>query len=124
MEEVVERVTRLERQREADRARSSIMEEMRRMHSSISPVEHPGLYANMDLCVTIHGCHLSHWGILALTGGCMMVIKNVDIKVSYLADAELQFAKRLCAEGGKNLTDAQVLEIEAKVLEFHGRQMV
>jgi hypothetical protein len=121
MEEVVKRVSRLERQREAERARSSITEEMRRMHSSISPQEHPGLYANMDLCVTIHGCSPSHRGVLALTGGCMMVIKNVDIKVIYLADAEFQYARRLCAEGGENLTDAQVLEIEAKVLDFHGR---
>jgi hypothetical protein len=51
----------------------------------------------------------------------MQVIKNVDIKVSYLADAELQCARRLCAEGGKDLTDAQVLEIEANMLRCPGR---
>jgi hypothetical protein len=51
-------------------------------------------------------------------------MKNVDIKLSYIADAEWEYGRRLCAEGGENLTDAQVLEIEAKILEFHAKQMV
>jgi hypothetical protein len=94
------------------------------MQTTISPTEHPGLYANMDHCAVIHDSPPSHRGVMALAGACMAVIKNVDIKLSYIADAEWEYARRLCAEGGQYLTDAQILNIEAKVLEFHGRQMV
>jgi hypothetical protein len=54
----------------------------------------------------------------------MQVIKNIDIKLTYIADAEWEYGRRLCAEGGENLTDEQALEIEAKILEFHANQVV
>jgi hypothetical protein len=113
-----------EQLRSTERARSGITTEMRRMQTTISPVEHPGLYAVADEYATIHDSPPSHRGPMALTGGCMQVIKNVDIKLSYIADAEWEYGRRLCAEGGEHLSDAQVLEIEAKILEFHAKQMV
>jgi hypothetical protein len=113
-----------EQLRSTERARSGITTEMRRMQTTISPVEHPGLYAVADQYATIHDSLPSHRGRMALTGGCMQVIKNVDIKLSYIADAEWEYGRRLCAEGGEHLSDAQVLEIEAKILEFHAKQVV
>lgn len=118
------RVAMSEQLRSMERARSGITTEMRRMQNMISPVEHPGLYAVADQYATIHDAPPSHRGPMALTGGCMQVIKNVDVKLSYIADAEWEYGRRLCAEGGENLTDAQILKIEAKILEFHARQMV
>lgn len=117
-------MARAEQQREMERARSGITTEMRRMQTTISPLEHPGLYAVADQYATIHDSPPSHRGPMALTGGCMQVIKNIDIKLSYIADAEWEFVRRLCAEGGENLTNEQVLEIEARVLKFHAKQMV
>jgi hypothetical protein len=118
------RMAEAKRQRDMERARSGITTEMRRMQTTISPMQHPGLYAVADQYATIHDSPPSHRGPMALTGGCMQVIKNIDIKLSYIADAEWEFGRRLCAEGGENLTDEQVLEIEARILEFHAKQMV
>jgi hypothetical protein len=71
-----------------------------------------------------HDRPLTHKGIMALAGTCMAVKKNVDIKLSYLAEAEWENTRRMCSKGGENLTDKQVLAIEAKVLKFHQKQMV
>jgi hypothetical protein len=124
LELLEERMERSEKQRNSEKARWAITSEIRRMQASISPSEHPGLSSQIDQHAAIHDCPPSHRGIMALTGACMVVIKNVDIKVSYLADAEWEYGRRLCAEKGEDLTDDQVLEIEAKVLEFHAKQMV
>jgi hypothetical protein len=124
LELLEERMERSEKQRNLEKARWAITSENRRMQASISPTEHPGLYSQIDQHAAIHDCPSSHRGIMALTGACRVVIKNVDIKDSYLGDAEWEYGWRLCAEKGENLTDEQVLEIEAKVLEFHARQMV
>jgi hypothetical protein len=35
-----------------------------------------------------------------------------------------EFTERKCAESGKHLTDQQVLEIEAQVMEYFGKQRV
>jgi hypothetical protein len=119
-----ERITALENQRSAERARGAITSEMRRMQTVISPIDHPGLYSQADQMAVIHDCPLTHKGIMALAGTCMAVTKNVDIKQSYPAEAEWENTRRMCSEGGENLTDDQVLAIEAKVLEFHQKQMV
>lgn len=124
VESLTQRIARSEQLRSMERARSGITTEMRRMQNMILPVEHPGLYAVADQYATIHDSPPSHRGPMALTGGCMQVIKNIDIKLTYIADAEWEYGRRLCAEGGENLTDAQVLEIEAKILEFHAKEMV
>jgi hypothetical protein len=116
-----ERITALEKQRSAERARGAITSEMRRMQTVISPIDHPGLYSQADQMAVIHDCPLTHKGIMALAGTCMAVTKNVDIKLSYLAEAEWENTRR---KGGENLTDEQMLAIEAKVLEFHQKQMV
>jgi hypothetical protein len=44
--------------------------------------------------------------------------------LSYLAEALWEFTRRKCAEGGKHLSDQQILEIEAQVLEQFGKQRV
>lgn len=124
VQSLAQRVALSEQLRSMERARSEITTEMRRMQNVISPVDHPGLYAVADQYATIHDSPPSHRGPMALTGNCMQIIKNVDIKLSYIADAEWEYGRRLCAEGGENLTDAQVLDIEAKILEFHAKQMV
>lgn len=124
VESLTKRVSKAEQQRDMERARSGITTEMRRMQTMISPVEHLDLYAVADQYATIHDSPPSHRGPMLLTGGCMQVIKNIDIKLSYIADAEWEYGRRLCAEGGENLTDKQVLEIEAKILEFHAKQVV
>jgi hypothetical protein len=94
------------------------------MQTTISPVDHPGLFAVADQFATIHDSPPSHRGPMCTTGRCMHVIKNIDIKLIHVADAEWEYGQRLCAEGGENLTDAQILEIEAKILEFHAKQVV
>jgi hypothetical protein len=121
LEQLERRMERLERQRNSKKARWAITSEIRRMQASISPTEHPGLYSQIDQHAAIHDCPPSHRGIMALTGACMVVIKNVDINVSYLADAEWEYGRRLCSEGGEDLTKEHVLKIEAKVLEFHAK---
>jgi hypothetical protein len=124
VETLIRKFARAEQQRSMERARSGITMEMRRMQTTISPLEHLGLYAVADQYATIHDSPPSHRGPMALTRGCMQVIKNIDIKLTYIADAEWEYGRRLCAEGGENLLDEQVLEIEAKILEFHAKQMV
>jgi hypothetical protein len=74
--------------------------------------------------VTLHEAPPTHRGSMAVAGAAGDVLKVPHIKLSYLADAIWEYTRRQCAEGGEHLTDQQILEIEAKVMEFFGKQRV
>jgi hypothetical protein len=61
---------------------------------------------------------------MCVAGATGDILKVPDIKLSYLADAVWEFTRRKCAEAGEHLTDQQVLEIEAQVMEYFGKQRV
>jgi hypothetical protein len=74
--------------------------------------------------VTMHEAPPTHRGPMCVAGATGDVLKVPHIKLSYLADAIWEFTRRKCAEGGEHLTDQQILEIEAQVMEFFGKQKV
>jgi hypothetical protein len=67
VESLTRQFARAEQQRNMEQARSGITTEMRRMQTTISPVEHPGLYAVADQYATIHDCPPSHRGPMCLS---------------------------------------------------------
>jgi hypothetical protein len=66
--------------------------------------------------VTLHQAPESHRAPMAVAGATCDILKVPHIKLAYLADSVWEFARRKCAEGGKHLSDQQILDIEAQVL--------
>jgi hypothetical protein len=122
--EIEDRFAAIESMRRTEMVRSATSSELRRMLSAISPVDHPGIYTTVDQFVTLHECPPSHRGPMSVAGACGGVLKEPHIKLAFLAEATWQFARRKCAEAGENLTEQQVQEIEAQILEFYGKQKV
>jgi hypothetical protein len=118
------RIAALERDRAYDRARAGLNTELRRLQSGASPFEHTGLFSHIDKMVTLHEAPITHRGPMAVAGATSDILKVPHIKLSYLGDAVWEFTRRKCAEGGENLTDQQVVEIEAQVMEYFGKQKV
>jgi hypothetical protein len=98
--------------------------ELRRLQSGVSSFDHPGLFSHIDQMVTMHEAPPSHRGPMCVAGATGDVLKVPHIKLSYLADAIWEYTRRKCAEGGKHLTEEQILKIEAQVMEFFGKQKV
>jgi hypothetical protein len=118
------RIEALEYDRRYEKARSGLNSELRRLQSGVSSFEHPGLYSHIDQMVTLHEAPPTHRGPMAVAGAVGDVLKVPHIKLSYLAEGVWEFTRRKCAEGGEHLTDQQILEIEAQVLEYFGKQRV
>jgi hypothetical protein len=123
-EELETRIAALERDRTYDRTRAGLNTELRRLQSGVSPFDHPGLFSHIDQMVTLHEAPMTHRGPMALAGATSDIIKVPHIKLSYLGDAIWEFTWRKCAKGGEHLTDQQVLEIEARVMEYFGKQRI
>jgi hypothetical protein len=122
--EIEDRFAALESMRRTEMVRSATSSELRRMLSAISPAEHPGILTTVDRFVTLYECPPSHRGPKCVAGACGGVLKEPHIKLAFLAEATWQFGRRKCAEGGENLTEQQIREIEAQILEFYGKQRV
>jgi hypothetical protein len=105
------------------KARSGLRTELCRLQSGVSAFNHPGL-SHIDQMVTLHEAPVSHRGPMAVAGATGDILKVPHIKLSYLADSVWEFTWRKCAEAGKHLTDQQILEIEAQVMEYFGKQRV
>lgn len=118
------RIEAIENDRRYEKARSGLSTELRWLQSGVSAFDHPGLYTHIDQMATLHEAPPTHRGPMAVAGVVGDVLKVPHIKLSYLADAIWEFTRRKCAEGGEHLTDQQILEIEAQVLEYFGKQRV
>lgn len=118
------RIEAIENDRRYEKARSGLSTELRRLQSGVSPFEHPGLYTHIDQMATLHEAPPTHRGPMAVAGVVGDVLKVPHIKLSYLADAIWEFTRRKCAEAGEHLTDQQILDIEAQVLEYFRKQRV
>jgi hypothetical protein len=114
----------LEYERRYEKARSGLNSELRRLQSGVSAFDHPGLYSHIDQMVTLHEAQPTHRGPMAVAGAVGDVLKVPHIKLSYLAEGVWEFTRRKCAEAGEHLTDQQIVEIEAQVLEYFGKQRV
>jgi hypothetical protein len=122
--EVEDRFAALKSMRRTEMVRSATSSELRRMLSAISPAEHPGIFTTVDQFVTMYECPPLHRRPMCVAGACGGVLKEPHIKLAFLAEATWQFGRRKCAEAGENLTDQQIGEIEAQILEFYGKQRV
>jgi hypothetical protein len=98
--------------------------ELRRLQSSISPFDHPGIYAHVDELVSMHEL-ASSWGKpLQVSGAAGNVLIAENVKLAFLKEVLWEFTKRKCAEGGEMLTEKQIWDIEGQMMEFYGRQRV
>jgi hypothetical protein len=113
-----------ERDRAYDRAKAGLNTELRRPQSGVSAFDHPGLFSHIDWMVTMHEAPMTHRGPMCVAGATGDILKVLHVKLSYLADSIWEFTRRKCAEGGEHLTDQQILEIEAQVMEYFEKQRV
>lgn len=118
------RLAALEESRRIERERGTMSTELRRMQSSISPFEHPGIYAHVDEMVTMHELPDTWAGPLQVAGASGNVLIADNVKLAFLKDAIWEFTRRKCGEGGEVLTQKQIQGIEAQTLEFYGKQRV
>lgn len=124
-DEVLEgRIAALERDRRIDRVRSGLNAELRRLQSGVSPAEHPGIYSHVDKWVSLHAMPSSHQGVMAVAGATSEVLKAPHIKLAFLGEGVWEYGRRKCAEAGENLTEEQLMQIEAQIMEFYGKQKV
>jgi hypothetical protein len=124
LEAISTRLAALEESRRIERERGTMSTELRRMQSSISPFEHPGIYAHVDEMVTMHELPDTWAGPLQVAGASGNVLIADNVKLAFLKDAIWEFTRRKCAEGGEVLTQKQIRDIEAQTLEFYGKQRV
>jgi hypothetical protein len=75
----------LEMQRQLELAHAGTSTKIRRMLSSISPAEHPGIYSTVDQFATLYECPPSHRGPMCLAGAAGGVLKEPHIKLAFLA---------------------------------------
>jgi hypothetical protein len=118
------RTEALESSRQIERLRGAMSSELRRMQSGVSPFEHPGVYSHVDQMVTIHELPRTWTGPLTVSATSGSVLIADHVKLAFLAEAIWEFTKRKCAEAGENLSEKQIMEIEAQTLEFYGKQRV
>jgi hypothetical protein len=118
------RIEALDHERCYEKARSGLNSELRRLQSGVSAFDHLGLYSHIDQMVTLHEAPPSHRGPMAVAGAVGDVLKVPHIELLYLAEGVWEFTRRKCAEAGEHLTDQQILEIEAQVLEYFEKQRV
>jgi hypothetical protein len=124
LEAISSRLAALEESRRIERERGTMSTELRRMQSSISPFEHPGIYAHVDEMVTMHELPDTWAGPLQVAGASGNVLIADNVKLAFLKDAIWEFTRRKCAEAGEVLTQKQIRDIEAQTLEFYGKQRV
>jgi hypothetical protein len=94
------------------------------MQTAVSPSKHPGIFSHIDRLVTMYDAPPSHRGPLLVGAASGEVIKADHIKLAFLADGIFEFTRRKCTELGENLTNEQIRDLEAQVLEFYGKQKV
>lgn len=119
---VEQRLAALETQHRAQLARAGMSAELSRMQSAIFPSKHPGIYSTVDQFVSMYEMPPSHRGPMCVAGAAAGVLKEPHIKLAFLGEGLWQYTRRKCAEAGENLTERQIQEIEAQVIEFYGRQ--
>jgi hypothetical protein len=124
LEAVWTRIGAMEESRQIERERGAMSSELRRMQSSVSPFEHPGIYAHIDEMVTMHELPKTWAGPLQVAGASGNVLIADNVKLAFLKDAIWGFTRRKCAEAGEVLSEKQIRDIEAQTLEFYGRQRV
>jgi hypothetical protein len=117
-------IAALESKHQMERLRGAMSSELRRMQSGVSPFEHPGVYFHVDQMVTIHELPRTWTGPLTVSATSESVLIIDNVKLAFLAEAIWEFTKRKCDEAGENLTEKQIMEIEAQTLEFYGKQRV
>jgi hypothetical protein len=114
----------LEKARATDRAKAGLDTELIRLQSGVSAFEHPRLFSHIDKWVTMHEAPVMHRGPMCVAGATSDILKVPHIKLAYLGDAVWEFTRRKCTEGGEHLMEEQILEIEAQVMEYFGKQRV
>lgn len=91
----------------------------RKLQSSISARDSPGLHAQMSMGLEIALAPRFHKSLLGLGMLCSSDVKEIDMKFSWIGDGI--FAKTLgyCEAEGDELTPEQIRSIERKIINFH-----
>lgn len=118
------RIAAMEENRQIERERGAMSLELRRMQSSVTPFEHPSIYAHIDEMVTMHELSRTWGGPMQVAGASGNVLIADNVKLGFLKDAIWEFTRRKCAEAGEVLSEKQIRDIEAQTLEFCGQQRV
>jgi hypothetical protein len=124
LEAITTRLLAIEKSRHKESERGAMSSKQKRLQSAVSPFDHPGIYAHVDESVTMHELPPTWGKPLQVAGASEDMLIADNVKLAFLKDAILEFTRRMCAEGGKVLTERQIQEIKAETMEFYGKQRV
>ncbi|GAQ80066.1 putative DNA/RNA polymerases [Klebsormidium nitens] len=118
-EELRARLKNIEKQLHANKAKTAIESEMKKLASAINPVTIRGLLLQHEMYAAIYAAEKNQKGGLALAGDFGVFIRNRCRRLSYMAEDICTYAQQKVAELGEDATDAEISEVDKKILRFY-----
>lgn len=115
-DEISARLKTLERQVNANRAKSAIESEMRKLATAINPMTDRGLLLQHEMFASIYAAEKNQKGGLALAGDTGVLLRNRCRRLGYMAEDINTYAQQKVAELGEDATDAEIAEVDRKIL--------
>jgi hypothetical protein len=94
----------------------------RKLHSSISARDSPGLHAQMSMGLEIALAPKAHKSLLGLGMLCSSDVKEIDMKFSWIGDGIFAETLGFCEAEGDDLSPEQVRSIKRKIINFHRQE--
>lgn len=117
-DEISARVRTLERQLIANRAKSAMEAETKRMATAINPATDRGLQLQHEMYAAIYAAEKNQKGGLALAGDLGVFLRNRCRRLGYMAEDITTYAQQKVAELGEDATEEQIAEVDKKILRF------
>lgn len=95
---------------------------LRKLHSSISARDSPGLHSQMTMGLEIALAPRAHKSILALGVCCSTDVKDIDMKFSWIGDGIFSETLGYCEAEGEDLTPEQIRAEKRKVINFYQQE--
>ncbi|GAQ85558.1 hypothetical protein KFL_002410090 [Klebsormidium nitens] len=118
-EELRARLKNIEKQLNANKAKTAIESEMKKLASAINPVTDRGLLLQHEMYAAIYAAEKNQKGGLALAGDFGVFLRNRCRRLSYMAEDVCTYAQQKVAELGEDATDAEIAEVDKKILRFY-----
>lgn len=95
---------------------------LRKLHSSMSARDFPGLHSQITMGLSIALAPRAHKSILALGLCCSTDVKDIDMKFYWIGDGIFSETFGYCEAEGEDLTPEQIRAVERKVINFYRQE--
>lgn len=118
-DEISARLETLERHVRANKAKTAIESEMKRMASSINPVTDRGLLLQHEMYAAIYSAEKNQKSGIALAGDFGVFMRARCRRLGYMAEDISTYAQQKVADLGEDATEAEIAEVDRKILRFY-----